>query len=141
LRFHRPFQKSSNKVQVSATNRNLSLVFYFQYTPSKIAVAMSLQGEKPQPLPNKTLRLRLWMWSDDEESRIDCTSLRTLALDSGPIREEKTTAETATYKAKLRLDLVGEKTQKFFGKEIIPSTPCVFLCWGLLWDLCATRDS
>lgn len=70
---------------------------------------MSLQGEKSQPLPNETLRLRSRIQSDDEESRIDCTSPRTLVLDSEPIRGEKTIAETETSKATLKLDLVERK--------------------------------
>ena len=95
---------------------------------------------------SKALRLRSEVHSADEESWIESSKPKTLAVLSELIRWEtmitaKPKFERITHiyypflpkesknKPKSRVDSIREETQKFFD-EIIPSTPCIFLCWG-----------
>jgi hypothetical protein len=92
----------------------------------------------------KTLRLRSGVKSSDEESRIESSKPKTLAVESEPIRGKADTSawdyleKVIRYRESLKMQkmqfenserLIGEETRKFFD-EIIPSTPSVFLCWG-----------
>ena len=82
-----------------------------------------------QPL-SKSLRLRSKVHSTDEESRIESSKPKTLAVPSKPIPQETMTTEMPEYERRAHIaDSIREETQKFFD-EIIPSTPCIFLCWG-----------
>jgi len=127
---------------------------------SQNAITMSLQEEVPQTLPtmplprtglrfeneesqieslslgtlaisnqplSKTVRLRSKVHSTDEESRIESSKPKTLAVPPEPTRFE--TMRHEFERINHITDSIREETQKFFD-EIIPSTPCIFLCWG-----------
>ena len=78
----------------------------------------------------------------DEESQIDSAdcSRATLVLPAhDPVGEETQSKEQCskpwwkgmTPEIKLVSNQLAEdETRKFFNRDTIPSTPCVFLCWG-----------
>ncbi|KAH9213106.1 hypothetical protein DL95DRAFT_463343 [Leptodontidium sp. 2 PMI_412] len=99
---------------------------------------------------SKALRRHSEVHSADYESRIESSKPKTLAAPSGPIRRETMITAKSKFeqiihicnpfvpkesenKPKSRVDSIREETQKFFD-EIIPSTPCIFLCWGRSGD-------